>query len=92
MRKIWFGLAFVAFAAIIAEPAPAQDNHRSVVECAKELGLQLDPNAQRLPDGRGLRRWYFHSEAQEAAFSDCVTRKANLPSKPSAQGPSRVSR
>jgi hypothetical protein len=92
MRKIWFELAFAAFAAIIAGPAPAQDNHKSVAECAKELGLQLDPNTQRLRDGRGVRRWYFHTEAQEAAFSDCVTRKANLASKPSAAGPSRVSR
>jgi hypothetical protein len=92
MRKIWFELAFAALAAIIAGPAPAQDNHKSVAECAKELGLQLDPNTQRLQDGRGVRRWYFHSEAQEAAFSDCVTRKANLASKPSAAGPSRVSR
>jgi hypothetical protein len=92
MRKIWFGPAFVAFAAIIAEPAPAQDNHRSVVECAKELGLQLDPNAQRLQDGRGLRRWYFHSEAQEGGIQRLCHPESESPSKPSAKGPSRVSR
>jgi hypothetical protein len=45
MRKIWFRLAFAAFAAIIAEPAPAQDHHKNFVECTKELGLQPDPKA-----------------------------------------------
>jgi hypothetical protein len=82
MRNIWRRLAFAAFAAIIAEAAPAQDHQKNFVECTKELGLQLDPNAQRLQDGRTLRTWYAHSEAQEAAFSDCVTRKANRPGKP----------
>jgi hypothetical protein len=94
MRKIWFGLAyaaFAAFAAVIAEPAPAQDRHKNFVECTKELGLQIDPNALRLQDGRVSRRWYFNSEAQEVAFQDCVARKANLPSKP-FKGPPRVSR
>jgi hypothetical protein len=43
MRKISFGLAFAAFGAIIAEPAPAQDHHKNFVECTKELGLQRDP-------------------------------------------------
>src|SRR5260370_41672316 len=42
MQKVWFGLAFTA-AAIIANPAPAQDYHRNFAECAKELGL--DPDA-----------------------------------------------
>ena len=92
MGKIWFGLAFAAFAAINAEPAPAQNRQNNFVECTKELGLQLDPNAQRLHDGRTLRTWYAHTEAQEAAFSDCVARKANRPGNPSAKGPSRVSR
>jgi hypothetical protein len=91
MRKIWFGLAFAAFAATIAQPAPAQDRQKNFVECMKELGLQLDPNAHRLQDGRTLRTWYAHTEAQEAAFSDCVARKANRPGKPSARGPSRAS-
>ena len=45
MRKIWFGLAYAAFAAVIAEPAPAQDHQKNFVECTKELGLQIDPNA-----------------------------------------------
>ena len=90
MRKIWFGLAF---AAMLAEPAPAQDYSRNFVECTKELGLQADPNyPQRLQsDGRVLRKWYLHSEAQQAAFSDCVARKANLARTPSAKGPPRVS-
>ena len=72
MRKIWFGLAF---AAIIAEPAPAQDYSRNFVECTKELGLQADAgNPYKLS-----LRWQFRTEAQEAAFSDCVTRKALRP-------------
>jgi hypothetical protein len=67
MRKIWFGLAYAAFAAVIAEPAPAQDHHKNFVEYTKELGLQIDPNALRLQmavchaDGISrakLRRWY----------------------------------
>ena len=39
MRKFWFGLAF---AAMLISPASAQDYHRNWVECAKELGWQLD--------------------------------------------------
>ncbi len=84
MQKVWFGLAF---AAIIANPAPAQDYHRNFVECAKELGL--DPDAgytHKLQDGRTLRRWYFRSEAQQATFNDCVARKASLAPKPAAKG------
>src|SRR5258708_31358806 len=78
MQKVWFGLAFTA-AAIIANPAPAQDYHRNFVECAKELGL--DPDAgytHKLQDGTTLRRWYFRSEAQQATFNDCVARKARF--------------
>jgi hypothetical protein len=92
MRKIWCRLAFAAFAAIIGEPALAQDHQKNFVECTKEFGLQLDPNAQKLQDGRTLRTWYLHSETQEPAFSDCVARKANRPGKPSAKGLSRGSR
>ena len=76
MRKIWFGLAF---AVIIAGPAPAQDHHRNFVECTQELGLQADAgNPQKLSTGGTLQKWYFHSEAQQAAFSDCVARKATF--------------
>ena len=76
MRKIWSGLAF---AVIIAEPAPAQDHPRNFVECTQELGLQADAgNPQRLSDGRVSSRWYFHSEAQQATFNDCVARKATI--------------
>ena len=39
MHRIWFGLAF---AAIIATAAQAQDYHKNFVECAKELGLNPD--------------------------------------------------
>ena len=63
------------------QPAPAQNYGRNVVECAKELGLQADGGSPyKLSDGRMSRRWYFHSEAQEAAFNDCVSRKAHLAS------------
>jgi hypothetical protein len=75
MNRIWFGLAF---AVIVAGPAPAQDYRKNFVECTKELRLQADPgNPYKLSDGRMSRRWYFRSEAQEAAFSDCVARKAS---------------
>jgi hypothetical protein len=74
MSKIWFALVF---AVMVARPATAQDYNKNFVECTKELGLQADAgNPQRLSDGRLSRRWYFHSEAQEAAFSNCVARKA----------------
>jgi hypothetical protein len=39
-----------------------------------------------LQDGRVLRRWYLRSEAQSAAFNDCVARKASLAPKPAAKG------
>ncbi len=39
MHKIWFG---VAFAALIAHPAAAQNDHKNFAECAKEVGLYLD--------------------------------------------------
>jgi hypothetical protein len=75
MRKKWFGLAI---AVIIAEPAPAQDNQKNFVECTRELGLQADAgNPQELSTGGALQKWYFHNETQQAAFSDCVARKAS---------------
>jgi len=94
MRKIWFGLAF---AAIIVNPASAQDYHKNFAECAKEVGLFFDPSyTHKLQSGgdggRVLRRWYFHSEAQQATFNDCLARKASLAAKPSPKGPQRVSR
>jgi hypothetical protein len=89
MRRIWFGLALAAL--LVAKPALAQDYHKNFVECTKELGLQPDVGTQKLSDGRVLRRWYLHNEAQQIAFSDCVARKASLAAKPSTKGPSRVS-
>ncbi|HMA73309.1 MAG TPA: hypothetical protein VKP67_17770 [Xanthobacteraceae bacterium] len=80
MRKIGFGLAF---AAIIANSAQAQDYQKNFVECAKELGLLPDPQIQKLSDGRMLRTWYFHDEHQEATFNDCVARKASIAQRPS---------
>ena len=92
MHKIWLGLAL---AAVMADVAPAQDYKRNVVACLQELGLQPDPSyTQKLrsEQGRTLRRWYFHSEAQQAAFNNCVTRKASAPQPPSAKTPPRVAR
>jgi hypothetical protein len=63
---------------VSVQPALAQNYGNNVAECAKELGLQADPGSPyKLSDGRSSRRWYFHSEAQEAAFSDYVSRKAS---------------
>jgi hypothetical protein len=92
MYKIWFGLAF---AAIVFNPASAQDYRRNFAECVKELGLQADPSYShkiQSESGRVLRRWYFHSEAQAAVFNDCVARKASLAAKPGTRGEPRVSR
>ncbi len=91
MRKIWFALAFTA---LVNAPAPAQDYHKNFAECVKELGLQPDPSyTHKLQtDGRVIRRWYAHSDAQQALFNDCLARKASLAPKPPAKGQPRVSR
>lgn len=97
MHKTWSGLAF---AAVIACPASAlaQDYHKNFAECAKEVGLFFDPSYTHKLQGGGdaggrvLRRWYFHSEAQQATFNDCLARRASLAPKPSAKGPQRASR
>jgi hypothetical protein len=75
MNKIWIGLAF---AAVIAGPVAAQDYRKNFAECAKELGLPREPGSpQKLSNGHLLYKWTLHSEAQEAAFIDCLARKAN---------------
>ena len=75
MNKILFGLAF---AITIAGPVAAQDYRKNFAECTKELGLPTEPGSpQKLSDGHRLHRWTLHSEAQEAAFTDCLTRKAS---------------
>ena len=51
MHKVWFGLAF---AAIMAHPASAQDYHRNFAECAKEVGLFFDPSPDYAPRMRFL--------------------------------------
>jgi hypothetical protein len=93
MCKIWVGLAF---AAMVVNPAPAQDYNKNLVECLKEAGLHPDPGyAQKLQSDqahRTLRMWYLQNDAQAAFINDCVTRKANLAPKPSAKGSPRVSR
>ena len=88
MNKIWFGLVF---AAIVVNPATAQNYNKNWIECAKELGWQLD-HTQKLSNGRSLQMWMWQNEAQQATFNDCVARKASLASKPSAKGQPRVSR
>jgi hypothetical protein len=82
MYRILSGLAL---AAIISQPAPAQDYRKNFVACANELGLNPDvTSTTKLQSGRTLRAWQLHSEAQQAQFNDCVTRKANAASKASA--------
>jgi hypothetical protein len=91
MYKIFFALAF---AAMVIGPASAQNYRKNFNECARELGLRLDPSYTHKIEstGRTLRRWYFHSEAQAAVFNDCVARKASLAAKPVAKGQPQVSR
>ena len=88
MYKIWFGLVF---AAIVVNPALAQDYYRNWAECAKELGWQID-HTRKLSDGRSLQMWTSQNEAQEATFNDCVARKATLAAKPSGKVRQRSSR
>jgi hypothetical protein len=73
MYKIFVGLTF---AAILVSPTSAQDYNKNWVECARELGWRPDPLAPK--------KWAWnYNEAQIAAHSDCVARKASLASKPS---------
>lgn len=76
MHKILFGLTF---AAMMANPALAQDYRRNFHECAKEIGLNLDvsygPKIQA-EGGRQLRRYWLQTDAQQAALNDCLVRKA----------------
>jgi hypothetical protein len=99
MYKILRGLAL---AAIIAQPAFAQDYHKNFVECARELGLNPDAtSSHKLQSGRTLQAWQLHSEAQQAVFNECVARKASVAasvattppksSKSSGKGTRRVS-
>jgi hypothetical protein len=69
MNKIWFALAF---SVMVAGAASAQNYNKNFVECMKELGLPADA-------GNPYKLSVFHTEAHEAAFSDCVTRKALRP-------------
>ena len=82
MRKFWFGLAF---AALVVNPASAQDYRKNWIECAEELGWRPDP--------LNPKKWAWnYNEAQKAAHSDCVLRKARLAPKPSAKRQPRVLR
>lgn len=92
MHKIWLGLAF---AAVIAMPAAAQNYHKNFAECAKEAGLYLDTSythkLQADAGGRTLRRWYFRGEPQRMAFENCLVRKAKEAPTPSPKGSQRTS-
>jgi hypothetical protein len=75
--RLWLGLAF---AALIAQPASAQNYRRNFVKCTKELGLQADPSyALKLQSepGRVTQRWFFRNEHHQMAFTDCIARKAS---------------
>jgi hypothetical protein len=64
-----------------SQSAGARNYQKNFIECVKELGLNPDVGfAQKIQSegGRVLRRWYFQSEAQQATFNDCVSRKASL--------------
>ena len=87
MYKILVGLAF---AAIAATPAPAQDYRKNWVECARELGWHPE-QFQKLSDGRTLSMWRWHNEAQQAAHNDCIARKASQGVKPSGNARQRTS-
>ena len=52
MYKIWFGLAF---AAIVVNPASAQDYRKNFADCVKELGLEPDPGYSHKLQSEGGR-------------------------------------
>jgi len=85
MRKIWFGLLFVA--AIIAAPASAQVSNKDIIDCVKASGgiriITSDPHQFR---------WYFPSDALNIRYMDCVGRKARLAPTPSTNAPPKRSR
>jgi len=80
MHKIWLG---IAFAALIAGSASAQDHSKYLNECAREAGLYPD-HAQKLQSGSTLSTYYIQHESQVASINDCVARKASLARNPSA--------
>jgi len=80
--KILFGLAF---AAIVVNPASAQDYRKNFHECAKETGMWRDTAyTHKLQDGRVAVRYRANGQAQQRAFHDCLARKGS-----SAKGVSR---
>jgi hypothetical protein len=90
MYKTLVGLVITV---ITAAPASAQNYNKNFIACAKEIGLNLDPSyTHKLSDGRIARRWYLHSEAQQAVFNDCLARKANLATPSSSKRALPVSR
>jgi hypothetical protein len=83
MCKVWLGLAFVAI--VSAQPTSAQEYRKNFVECAKAVGFNPPVTGGR------PRKWHYHSEIQNVAFMDCVTRKERLAPTSSAKGGPRVS-
>ena len=77
--------------AFVAGPATAQDYNKNFVECATGLGMYPDAGTWKLSDGRVLRKWYIYDEHQQAAFSDCVARKASFARNPSVSRKPRAS-
>jgi hypothetical protein len=82
MCKILFGLAL---AAVVVNPASAQDHRKNFHACAKETGMWRDTAyTHKLQDGRVAVRYRANGQAQQTAFHDCLVRKGN-----SAKGVSR---
>jgi hypothetical protein len=75
MYKIWLGLAFIA---VIAQPALAQDYRKNFHACAKETGMWRDTAyTHKLQNGRVAVRYRANGQAQQTAFHDCLARKAS---------------
>ena len=70
----WKEYSYPDYAFSVAFPAKPQvdTTNKNFAECMKELGLPADA-------GNPYKLSVFRTEAQEAAFSDCVTRKALRP-------------
>jgi hypothetical protein len=85
MRKIWFGLVFVAL--IMAAPAPAQISNKDIIDCVKANG-----GIRIVTSDRRQFRWYFPSEVLNKQYMDCVGQKAALAPATPAKGPPKRSR
>jgi hypothetical protein len=83
MRKIWFGLVFIAL--MIPTPALAQGNNKDIIDCVKaNRGIRVVTSDPR------QFRWYFPNEALNMRYMDCVGRKAAVAPATPAKRPRRV--